>query len=382
MRRSLLACLAVALIALAATAVAPARHALEAARCARGTTAATIGGKQVCLRVGGKCKPRYASRYRRYGFECRNGRLARRQTKPTPSQPPLPSSGTIAVRIAVDGAPSGVIVTDGAVWVTRHRAGALARIDPATNGIVADVAIPTGMPSRLAAGPEGLWLSNYGDSTVTQIDPAANRVVGEVSPSGENCCAIAVGAGSVWLQKIPNVLTRVDATTKKVLASLSIDRFFGVEFAYGSAWGTSGSDVVRIDPQTNAVAAHIPVPGLNSTLDCPCPWMGSGAGAVWVDLGLHMKVARIDPVTNTVAAIISLPGFPKFIAVSETDVWVVGDKLNGDTDLWRIDAATNKLVGELFLSRATSSEGLAVGAGSVWVSMFADNQLLRITPAG
>jgi DNA-binding beta-propeller fold protein YncE len=353
-----------------------ARHA-DAARCGHGGRPAVIAGKRVCLRVGARCRKRYERQYQRYGFHCQRGRLTRRA---------LPKAGTITATIPVAGSPSGLIHAAGSLWVARHRAGTVARIDPATNRIVAQVPISSGLPTRFAFGAEGLWLENYSDSTVAQIDPATNRVIAQVAGAGENCCAVAVGAGSIWAQQgdPPNVLTRIDAATKKVSATIAVRNFFGVLFAYDSAWGTSGSNVVRIDPHTNAVVARVSVPGLSATsLDTDLPWMAAGANGIWVSAG--RSVARIDPTTNRLVAVIPIVGVESrtwsFVAASDNAVWVVGPRRDGSARLWRIDPATNAVVGELLLSKTSSVEGLAVGEGAVWVSLFDTNKVLRIAPS-
>ncbi|HYZ76314.1 MAG TPA: hypothetical protein VE596_02970 [Gaiellaceae bacterium] len=355
-----------------------ARH-VDAARCGHGGRPAVIAGKRVCLRVGARCRKRYERQYQGYGFHCQRGRLTRRA---------LPKAGTITTMIPVAGSPSGLIDAAGSLWVARHRAGAVARIDPATNRIVADVPISSGLPTRFAFGAEGLWLENYSDSTVAQIDPATNRVVAQVAGAGENCCAVAVGADSIWAQQgdPPNVLTRIDARTKKVSANIPVRNFFGVLFAYDSAWGTSGANVVRIGPQTNAVVARVPVPGLSSApldTDTDLPWMAAGANSIWVSAG--RSVARIDPTTNRLVAVIPIVGVQSrtwsFLTASDSAVWVVGPRSDGSAHLWRIDPATNTVVGELLLSKTSSVEGLTVGEGAVWVSLFDTNKVLRITPS-
>lgn len=37
-----------------------------------------VGGKRVCLKAGQKCVLRFNGQYRRYGFDCKTGRLTRR----------------------------------------------------------------------------------------------------------------------------------------------------------------------------------------------------------------------------------------------------------------------------------------------------------------
>jgi hypothetical protein len=57
----------------------------QAAGCAKGSVAATIGGKHTCLRAGQRCKSTLDRQYQRYKFRCRSGRLTR--LRPVPLTP-------------------------------------------------------------------------------------------------------------------------------------------------------------------------------------------------------------------------------------------------------------------------------------------------------
>ena len=54
-----------------------------ATACKRGSVAARVGGKRVCLRAGNRCEKRYDRQYRKHGFRCVTGRL-RKLPKHTP----------------------------------------------------------------------------------------------------------------------------------------------------------------------------------------------------------------------------------------------------------------------------------------------------------
>ena len=102
MRRLVILC-ALALVAVAAsTALGRTARPDAAGACARGTVAARIGGKSVCLRAGTACKPTYNSIYKKHGFTCISGHLRKaptqtpRPTPPPPSAPPYsPPTGPV-----------------------------------------------------------------------------------------------------------------------------------------------------------------------------------------------------------------------------------------------------------------------------------------------
>jgi hypothetical protein len=58
--------------------------------CPGGSVRAVIGGKVTCLRSGAACKAKYNSAYRKHGFSCVAGRLARISATPPPPPAPTP----------------------------------------------------------------------------------------------------------------------------------------------------------------------------------------------------------------------------------------------------------------------------------------------------
>jgi len=345
-----------------------------AATCASGAVPARIAGAHRCLSAGQRCQKRYDRQYHRYGFHCHTGRLSVK----------LPSAGTVVASIRLHVGPIGAVAANGAVWVAEHNAGTVARIDPATNKVVARVSIPSGQPARFAVGPEGLWHLPYSDNTLQELDPATNSVSAHITDVGEpdeNCCSPAVGAGSVWVPKAHDGVYRIDAASHAVVAHVPIQNFFGSVFGLGSLWGTSGGDVFRLDPATNSIAARIAVPGLaKAGLDDPgcCPALAVGPGAVWVAVG--KKVARIDPSTNGVVALTPVPGTVEYLAATDEGVWALGTTSNYTTTLWRIDPSANKVVAALPLSLSDAGD-LAPAFGSLWITLFRDNKIVRVQPA-
>jgi streptogramin lyase len=278
--------------------------------------------------------------------------------------------------IHVPSGPHGATYASGALWVGQHYSANVARVDPGTNTVVAHVFIPSGQPARSAAGPEGLWHLPYSGSGLYRIDPTTNRVVAEATPPGENCCVPSVGAGSVWVPKGEDGIYRVDASSGEVVAHIPIAQFEGAMFGFGSLWGKSGGDVFRLDPATNSIVGRIPVAGLAEAE----AGLSVGAGALWVTVG--NKVARIDPSTSTVA-LIAVPGTASFVTATDDAVWVVGQSQSGLYDyskLWRIDPTANKVTAALSLPNGDIGD-LAIGAGSLWITLFSKDKLLRIQPA-
>ena len=117
-------------------------------------------------------------------------------------------SGTLTRTIDVGGAPRGVAVADGDVWVSLRDARAVVRLDAATGEEVAR--IPTGgQPWPVAADEGDVWVATL-EGRLLRLDPAANRVTAEaqVAPQPRS---IAVGASDVWVASQTGVLTRVSS---------------------------------------------------------------------------------------------------------------------------------------------------------------------------
>jgi DNA-binding beta-propeller fold protein YncE len=103
----------------------------------------------------------------------------------------------------------------------------------------------------------------------------------------------------------------------------------------------------------------------------------------------NTRLIRIDPATNNVSAPIRLRTVGGAMAATDSAVWVTQSlpDSNGFGSLfWKIDPATNRIVGEVKLGLGPIGDVLAdvaVGSeGDVWVSGFDTNQVLRIHPAG
>jgi YVTN family beta-propeller protein len=186
--------------------------------------------------------------------------------------------------------------------------------------------------------------------------------------------AIAVGAGSVWAAD-SGFVTRIDPATGKILALIpdgsSVN---GVAVGDGAVWALGFPGVVRIDPATNAIVARIPV--AQNVNGGPSPTaLTVGDGAVWVanrftrnglnfTSGKRGTVSRIDPETNAVVATIPVGHEPFGIAADGGAVWVAN---RTDFTVSRIDPRTNAVTVTIALGNRPA--GVAAGDGAVWVTV-------------
>jgi streptogramin lyase len=135
--------------------------------------------------------------------------------------------------------------------------------------------------------------------------------------------------------------------------------------------------VTRLEPVTNQVQAQIDVGSADGYF---CGGVVATDGAVWIELldttlSNVLGLARIDPTTNRVIATVPVPqnAGADPLAVDAQGVWVVQPAWG----LFRIDPQTNQAVG---LLRMSAGAGVALGAGSVWLTI-SNGTVLRITPA-
>jgi streptogramin lyase len=323
----------------------------------------------------------------------------------------LPQAGTVAAKIPVGGKVLAIAADDTAVWVLSDNR-VLSRVDPATNKVVATVALPDSEwpEGNVAVGDGSVWVTVASPSTVVQpeldsllrIDPATNRIVAtiHVGPSPEG---IGVAPDSVWTANHRSAWDRQaqDATGAYTVSRVSTstdketDRPVvehrqkgsdshaywccgpqGMTYAAGSIWVTDPKDsgnglVQRVDPARNALVATISIANSNAEA---CGNVVGDAASVWLVSGCDSTyVVRIDPQTNQIAATINMGigQATQDIALGFGSVWVTTY-----ASLTRIDPATNKIIARTPLSQARRS--IATGAGSIWLGNA--TQLIRVTP--
>jgi len=99
-----------------------------------------------------------------------------------------------------------------------------------------------------------------------------------------------------------------------------------------------------------------------------------GEGVLWV-LG-EKTVSRIDLDTNQFVATMPVGEFPQALAIGYGAVWATG--LDGTVT--RIDPLTNQVSGTIPVASSSGLNGVAAGAGAVWVSSGEQGIVYRIDP--
>src|SRR5207249_1598217 len=108
----------------------------------------------------------------------------------------------------------------GSVWVPDFQGDTVARIEPETSRVVANVKVGH-RPLEVAFDRRFAWVSNFDDATVSRIDPATDRVTGTVEVPAGQPQGLIVAFGSLWVTSIEGAaLYRVDPESLKVVGQV------------------------------------------------------------------------------------------------------------------------------------------------------------------
>lgn len=239
---------------------------------------------------------------------------------------------------------SGIAAGEGAVWVTYVR-GEVTRIDPTTNTVVASIPVKGAWPlTGIAVGGGSVWVARLGagDGTVVRIDPQTNEVVGAPIPVGAGPAHVAYVAGFVWVTNTADgSVSRIDPRTGQVTASGGIVRMGGPpEPGSGPVWALSNDSVLTLDPASNMVLASLPIPRPDEVV--------FSEGGVWI----LTTTGSTDP-----NFYIPDPDQPATVVL--------------------LDAQAGRLVGTP-VPVGNSPAHLAVGEGAAWVANYDSGVVTRI----
>jgi virginiamycin B lyase len=238
----------------------------------------------------------------------------------------------VAETIAVGKGPcAGLAIGFGSIWTPNCGDKTMSRIDLKTGKVVATIA--TGIAdseATIAASPDSIWLLTDAKGTLARFDPATNKLVAEIYIAPESYAA-AFGEDALWITSTAkNLVTRVDPHTNLAVETIPVGpapRFLAI--GEGSVWTLNQGDgsVSRIDPKTNKVAATIEVgvPGEGGDI-------AVGEGSVWVTT-FDFPISRIDPASNKVVQQFSGEGGDA-IRIGLGSVWLSNGKAQ---NVWRID---------------------------------------------
>lgn len=324
---------------------------------------------------------------------------------------------------------ASVLVVSGVVFPVLQLSGVTlssAEAKPAAAQAVptASIQLPRGV-TAIVTGYSGVWASTLSGSVV-RIDPSTNQVGATIPVSGiGEFSRLAAGAGAIWVTHSGSV-ARIDPTTNSVTANIDVGGpLLGIAASESAVWvttqGTSGSELVTIDPATNQPSGQ-PVSLPDGATD-----LAYVQGKLWVDISLNggsvvsvdpasgkvssapeasipgaafanslwapapAGVDRIDPATNAVVADIPLACVVQ-TAAGLNGVWALTQTGSTSSALYEpdqsrpatlvlLDPATNSVVGTP-VSVGISPADMAVGEGAVWVAQYDSGIVTRVDLTG
>ena len=305
-----------------------------------------------------------------------------------PSAPAVPAASPTRSAMTPDAvitvSKPGWVAFDGtALWVY-STTGKISRIDTGKNTTAATLVVdPTWQDGGFAANDTGLWVTDFDTNLVYRIATAPLAVVATI-PVGRNPSGVSAADGSTWVANHRGgSVSRIDLATNSVLATVKIGNEGpsgpqGLGVGLGSVWiGVPNVRAVfRIDAVSNRVIASIRTPA--GTL--PCGGLAIDAGAVWMtscdELG---TMVRIDPTTNTVAGTVNLHGYGGDPILIDGCPWLtVGGSVGEPAHLVRVDPASNAVDRVISLGDTFKGGSIVVAAGSLWVTDWANDRVLRL----
>jgi ABC-type transport system substrate-binding protein len=244
------------------------------------------------------------------------------------------------------------------------KANALNLIDASTRRVVGKV----GVGERLTVADAGTdvafsgrsaWLLLGPEKRVLRIDLATRKVTGMVKLPWAPGERIASGGGFIWVtedRNLGSMVIGIDARTGQIARQFTVFRFGvgpGIAYGDGSLWLTSGADVARVDTRTGHILRHFPT---------VATWIVFADGAVWVADG-GGSVAKIDPIANTVTARATLHGWLSDLAVGGGSVWV---SIVDDSKVYKLSEDDLSVQGAF--PSGTDPERLSTAGDHVWVA--------------
>jgi hypothetical protein len=331
----------------------------------------------------------------------------------TPTSPPVPMGEpriTAEIPLPKDSIGLGVAVGAGSAWVgvgldldTEQGTGELLRIDLATDDVVSK--IPVTQPSgAIAATDDAIWVASH--ALLERIDPATNAVVAEVHVPGRQVSAVTADARDVWAVTIAEVsddgargvgsLIRIDQASNQIVAEIPLgSQLTGyhdeVRLGAGSVWvlgvrwierenAEYGSDLIRVDPSTNRIAAHVPIGGFDMVVGADEVWVKFPADGVFDETAERWVWTRLNVQTNVASEPFAFED-DGLQLVSPEALWSVGYDEDENVRVTRFDPGSLRVEARSEPIRSYFTDAvLDPNSGTIWIA--AVRSIIRLDIAG
>lgn len=274
-----------------------------------------------------------------------------------------PKKGRVVSAVRVGVRPVAVAIGEGAVWVANADDGTISRIDPKTRKVVHTIGVGADV-SDLAIGFGSVWVADGNDGTVTRIDPTLNAPQATLDLGAETQLSptavflVAVDGTHVWATRGSELL-RIDPKTDAVDRRLRIGTPIGLATGGGAVWVTTLNDqLLRIDPRTAKVTtqAALPTQAIAPVFDHQ---------SLWLIVSLGRQIVRLDPNSLSPTAAIPLSGYPTDLTAGDGALWAS----TADGSVSRIDPASTDVTAAVHVGGNPTAA--AADAGIVWVAVAA-----------
>jgi virginiamycin B lyase len=212
-----------------------------------------------------------------------------------------------------------------------------------------------------------VWVATTKPYAVQRIDPATDKIIATVALSGEACSGQTYAFGSIWVPLCGNnpALVRISTATNAISATLPVgpvDTEESITASDDSVWIVTdrNSTLDRIDPISNNVRQKIPIPpGSYNPL--------FSNGVVWVTGVENNILTAVDASTGKVMESFPIGSKPRFLFSGGGSVWLLNQ---GDGSVSRIDEKTRKLVATIQVGIPGTGGDLVYAEDHLWIASF------------
>ena len=193
------------------------------------------------------------------------------------------TTGRVRASVRLDSFVTAVAVGYRSLWALSGST--LARIRPETGKVIARIPLPTSAPYNVWIGGGSVWVVDDAGGRLLRVSPATNRLVARIAV-GDGAADMVFSGGSAWaINHRDRGLVRLDLATNAVtrVATIPGDAPERMALLAGSLWITGrGTDLLQVDPATGAVRATIEIgaSGIDVVPSADALWVPTRSAAV------------------------------------------------------------------------------------------------------
>lgn len=160
-----------------------------------------------------------------------------------------PKTNQVKAEIAVPAGSVAAAFAEGAIWVTANQSGKLVKIDAKTNSVLKEIEVGP-QPRFLTAGGGSVWTVNQGDGTITRVNAKSDAIEAKIEagiPGGGG--EVSYGRGGLWVTVFDIPITFIDARTNLVTKQWTGPGGDAIRYGHMSIWLSNlrQQNVWRID---------------------------------------------------------------------------------------------------------------------------------------